>query len=144
MAKRIKKTEEITKKFGDERKKALDDALKNIEKDFGKGAVMRLGERAEQKVQVMSSGSLALDIVLGQAVIQKGVSLRFTGQNLLVRQLSLFMLLLRRKKMAVLPLSLMQNMPLIQPMLLLLVLILMSFCFHNQIQENRVLKLQGN
>ena len=125
MAKRIKKTEEITKKFGDERKKALDDALKNIEKDFGKGAVMRLGERAEQKVQ-------------------KGVSLRFTGQNLLVRQLSLFMLLLRRKKMAVLPLSLMQNMPLIQPMLLLLALILMSFCFHNQIQENRVLKLQGN
>ena len=65
MAKRIKKTEEITKKFGDERKKALDDALKNIEKDFGKGAVMRLGERAEQKVQVMSSGSLALDIGAG-------------------------------------------------------------------------------
>ena len=54
MAKKTKKTEEITKKFGDERSKELDDALKNIEKDFGKGAVMRLGERAEQKVQVMS------------------------------------------------------------------------------------------
>lgn len=39
MAKKTKKTEEITKKFGDERRKALDDALKNIEKDFGKGAV---------------------------------------------------------------------------------------------------------
>lgn len=38
MAKKTKKTEEITKKFGDERRKALDDALKNIEKDFGKGA----------------------------------------------------------------------------------------------------------
>ena len=60
LAKKTKKTEAITKKFGDERKKALDDALKLIEKDFGKGAVMRLGERAEQKVQVMSSGSLAL------------------------------------------------------------------------------------
>ena len=36
MAKKTKKTEEITKKFGDERRKALDDALKNIEKDFGK------------------------------------------------------------------------------------------------------------
>ncbi|EMC11152.1 recombinase RecA [Streptococcus mutans] len=72
MAKRIKKTEEITKKFGDERKKALDDALKNIEKDFGKGAVMRLGERAEQKVQVMSSGSLALDIALGAGGYPKG------------------------------------------------------------------------
>lgn len=72
MAKRIKKTEEITKKFGDERKKALDDALKNIEKDFGKGAVMRLGERTEQKVQVMSSGSLALDIALGAGGYPKG------------------------------------------------------------------------
>ena len=51
MAKKTKKTEAITKKFGDERKKALDDALKLIEKDFGKGAVMRLGERAEQKVR---------------------------------------------------------------------------------------------
>ena len=47
LAKKTKKTEAITKKFGDERKKALDDALKLIEKDFGKGAVMRLGERAE-------------------------------------------------------------------------------------------------
>ena len=34
MAKKTKKTEEITKKFGDERRKALDDALKNIEKDI--------------------------------------------------------------------------------------------------------------
>ena len=50
MAKKTKKTEEITKKFGDERRKALDDALKNIEKDFGKGAVMRLGERAELRL----------------------------------------------------------------------------------------------
>ncbi|MFC3927029.1 recombinase RecA [Streptococcus caprae] len=72
MAKKPKKTEEITKKFGDERKKALDDALKLIEKDFGKGAVMRLGERAEQKVQVMSSGSLALDIALGAGGYPKG------------------------------------------------------------------------
>nr|Q9AGW0.2 RecName: Full=Protein RecA; AltName: Full=Recombinase A [Streptococcus agalactiae] len=72
MAKKTKKAEEITKKFGDERRKALDDALKNIEKDFGKGAVMRLGERAEQKVQVMSSGSLALDIALGAGGYPKG------------------------------------------------------------------------
>ena len=84
MAKKTKKTEEITKKFGDERRKALDDALKNIEKDFGKGAVMRLGERAEQKVQVMSSGSLALDIAL---VTLKVVLLKFTDQNHQVRQL---------------------------------------------------------
>ncbi|WP_303973330.1 recombinase RecA [Streptococcus merionis] len=73
MAKKpAKKLNEITKKFGDERQKALDDALKTIEKDFGKGAIMRLGERVEQKVQVMSSGSLALDIALGAGGYPKG------------------------------------------------------------------------
>jgi len=79
VAKKTKKTEEITKKFGDERRKALDDALKNIEKDFGKGAVMRLGERAEQKVQVMSSGSLALDIALGAGGYPKGRIIEIYG-----------------------------------------------------------------
>ena len=70
MAKKTKKTEEITKKFGDERRKAL---------DFGKGAVMRLGERAEQKVQVMSSGSLALDIALGAGGYPKGRIIEIYG-----------------------------------------------------------------
>ncbi len=79
LAKTTKKTEAITKKFGDERKKALDDALKLIEKDFGKGAVMRLGERAEQKVQVMSSGSLALDIALGAGGYPKGRIIEIYG-----------------------------------------------------------------
>ena len=112
MAKKTKKTEEITKKFGDERRKALDDALKNIEKDFGKGAVMRLGERAEQKVQVMSSGSLALDIALGAGGYPKGRISKFTDQNHQVKQLLPFMQLLRhKKKVELLPLS-MQNMPL--------------------------------
>ncbi len=79
LAKKLKKNEEITKKFGDERRKALDDALKNIEKDFGKGAVMRLGERVEQKVQVMSSGSLALDIALGAGGYPKGRIIEIYG-----------------------------------------------------------------
>lgn len=50
MAKKpTKKLDEIGKKFGADREKALNDALKLIEKDFGKGSIMRLGERAEQK-----------------------------------------------------------------------------------------------
>ena len=57
MAKKQKKLDEISKKFGDERQKALDNALKNIEKDFGKGAIMRLGERAEQKPATNVSSS---------------------------------------------------------------------------------------
>ena len=79
MAKKQKNLDDITKKFGDERQKALDNALKNIEKDFGKGAVMRLGERAEQKVQVMSSGSLALDIALGAGGYPKGRIIEIYG-----------------------------------------------------------------
>ncbi|WP_374284642.1 recombinase RecA [Lactococcus sp.] len=64
--------DDITKKYGAERDKALADALALIEKDFGKGSLMRLGEAANQKVQVMSSGSLALDIALGAGGYPKG------------------------------------------------------------------------
>ena len=80
MAKKAsKKPEEIKKKFVEEREKALGEALKKIEKDFGKGAIMRLGEHAEQKVQVMSSGSLALDIALGAGGYPKGRIIEIYG-----------------------------------------------------------------
>ncbi|GAX48246.1 recombinase RecA [Pseudolactococcus reticulitermitis] len=80
MAKKAKKNlDDITKKFGEEREKALNDALKVIEKDFGKGALMRLGDKAEQKVQVMSSGSLALDIALGAGGYPKGRIIEIYG-----------------------------------------------------------------
>ncbi|WP_054639122.1 recombinase RecA [Lactococcus fujiensis] len=62
----------LPKKYGEARDKALNDALALIEKDFGKGSLMRLGEAANQKVQVMSSGSLALDIALGAGGYPKG------------------------------------------------------------------------
>ena len=76
---KTEKLDDISKKFGDEREKALNDALKLIEKDFGKGSIMRLGERAEQKVQVMSSGSLALDIALGAGGYPKGRIIEIYG-----------------------------------------------------------------
>lgn len=80
MAKKAKKNlDDVTKKFGEEREKALNDALKTIEKDFGKGALMRLGDKAEQKVQVMSSGSLALDIALGVGGYPKGRIIEIYG-----------------------------------------------------------------
>lgn len=55
-----------------ERKAALDMALKQIERQFGKGSVMKLGEQAEQKVSTVSSGSLALDIALGVGGYPRG------------------------------------------------------------------------
>jgi len=55
-----------------EKQKALEGALKSIEKQFGKGAVMRLGEAPRQQVEVISTGSLGLDIALGIGGIPKG------------------------------------------------------------------------
>ena len=51
---------------------ALEEALKNIEKTFGKGAVMKLGERPEVTVDTISSGSISLDIALGIGGYPKG------------------------------------------------------------------------
>ncbi|TRM12462.1 recombinase RecA [Lentibacillus cibarius] len=48
-----------------DKKQALDMALKQIEKQFGKGSIMKLGEQEGQKVATIPSGSLALDVALG-------------------------------------------------------------------------------
>ncbi|MDN4523382.1 recombinase RecA [Fictibacillus fluitans] len=55
-----------------DRKAALDMALRQIEKQFGKGSIMKLGEQAEQRVSTISSGSLALDIALGVGGYPRG------------------------------------------------------------------------
>ena len=51
-----------------DRQAALDMALKQIEKQFGKGSIMKLGEQAERRVSTVSSGSLALDVALGRRI----------------------------------------------------------------------------
>lgn len=56
----------------DSRQEALDLALKKIEKNFGKGSVMKLGEKVEQQISVVSSGSVALDVALGVGGYPKG------------------------------------------------------------------------
>lgn len=55
-----------------ERKQALEIALRQIEKQFGKGSVMKLGEAANTPVSTISSGSLALDIALGVGGYPRG------------------------------------------------------------------------
>ncbi|MCK6257082.1 recombinase RecA [Fictibacillus sp. KIGAM418] len=55
-----------------DRKAALEMALRQIEKQFGKGSIMKLGEQAEQRVSTISSGSLALDIALGVGGYPRG------------------------------------------------------------------------
>ena len=55
-----------------EKKKALEVALGQIEKQFGKGAVMKLGENAQMSVDVISTGALSLDIALGIGGVPRG------------------------------------------------------------------------
>lgn len=55
-----------------DRKQALEMALRQIEKQFGKGSIMRLGENTEQQVSVIPSGSIALDIALGAGGYPRG------------------------------------------------------------------------
>lgn len=54
------------------RTKALDDALASIEKQFGKGAIMKMGDSEIPKVDVISTGSIGLDIALGIGGLPKG------------------------------------------------------------------------
>jgi len=57
----------------DNRKKALNAALSQIEKQFGKGAVMRMGDgSAVRNVEAISTGSLGLDIALGIGGVPRG------------------------------------------------------------------------
>jgi recombination protein RecA len=56
----------------DNKRKALASALGQIEKQFGKGAVMRLGDRSDDAIDTVSTGSLGLDIALGVGGLPRG------------------------------------------------------------------------
>ncbi|UOY93604.1 recombinase RecA [Ectobacillus sp. JY-23] len=55
-----------------DRQAALEMALKQIEKQFGKGSIMKLGEQSERQISTISSGSLALDVALGVGGYPRG------------------------------------------------------------------------
>ena len=59
--------------------KALEQVLNDIEKQFGKGAIMKLGENKHMKVDVVSSGCLSLDIALGVGGYPKGRIIEIFG-----------------------------------------------------------------
>ena len=71
--KKDKKTAPITQKTGDEKRNALQSALNQIEKEFGKGSVMRLGDAANRlQVEVIPTGCLQLDLALGVGGLPRG------------------------------------------------------------------------
>jgi len=70
----------ITRRAGDDRQRALDSAISQIERAFGKGSVMRLGA-AEQAadIETVSTGSLGLDIALGVGGLPRGRIIEIYG-----------------------------------------------------------------
>ena len=62
-----------------DKKKALQTALSQIDKNFGKGTVMRLGDRPEMNVDAIPTGSLALDAALGIGGVPKGRIIEIYG-----------------------------------------------------------------
>ncbi len=62
-----------------DRDKALDLALAQIDKNFGKGSVMRLGEGVRQPIAVIPTGSIALDVALGIGGLPRGRVIEIYG-----------------------------------------------------------------
>ena len=65
--------------MAENRDAALEAALKQIEKEFGKGSVMRLGDKVNENVKVISSGSISLDKALGVGGFPKGRIIEIYG-----------------------------------------------------------------
>ena len=62
-----------------EKEKALQTALAQIEKQFGKGAVMKLGQNSSLNVEAIPTGSLSLDIALGIGGVPRGRIIEIYG-----------------------------------------------------------------
>ena len=69
---KVVKTTKAQQAEGNEKNKALDAAIAQITDNFGKGSVMKLGQRKAMDVESVSTGSLSLDIALGIGGLPKG------------------------------------------------------------------------
>ena len=65
--------------MGDDKLKALEDAFKQIEKQFGKGSIMKLGDKVYDNMEVIHSGSISLDLALGVGGYPKGRIIEIYG-----------------------------------------------------------------
>ncbi|GEQ98388.1 hypothetical protein JCM17844_20250 [Iodidimonas gelatinilytica] len=100
-----------------DKQKALDAALAQIDRAFGKGSVMKLGQRGpSMEADVVSTGSLGLDIAWGLVVCQKAESSKSMGRKAPVKPHWPFTPLRKFRKQVVWRHSWMPNMRLIHPM----------------------------
>jgi recombination protein RecA len=70
---------ELTGKGGMDKQKALDAALAQIERNFGKGSIMKLGAKTTMDIETISTGSIGLDIALGIGGLPKGRIIEIYG-----------------------------------------------------------------
>lgn len=63
----------------EEKRKAIESTMAKIEKEFGKGSVMMLGENAKMNIEVISTGSLGLDLAIGIGGLPKGRIIEIYG-----------------------------------------------------------------
>jgi len=68
----MERMDERTERGGADRDKALDMALSQIDKQFGKGSIMRMGEKGSMAVEAIPTGALALDLALGVGGLPRG------------------------------------------------------------------------
>ena len=109
MEKEKKSQDKDTKK-----KNLLDDTLKQIEKQFGKGSIMKLGDRASVEIDAISSGSIKVDEALGIGGYPKGRIVEIYGPESSGKTTLALPLRRYRKRADAQPLS-MRKMPLIPP-----------------------------
>ncbi len=76
-----RRVEQATEKAAGERGKAVEAAILAIEKQFGRGSIMRLGSAERQQVDFIPSGSIALDLALGVGGIPRGRVTEIFGPN---------------------------------------------------------------
>ena len=74
-----KSNQEVSQKISSERSKALEVALSQIEKQFGKGAVMTLGEKVDSTIESIPTGAISLDVALGVGGVPKGRIIEIFG-----------------------------------------------------------------
>ena len=68
-------------KIPQEKDKALENAIAQIEKQFGRGSIMKLGQAATMKVEAIPTGSLTLDIALGIGGVPRGRIVEIYGSQ---------------------------------------------------------------
>ena len=82
-----------------EKNKALDAAIAQITDNFGKGSVMKLGEKRAMDIESVSTGALSLDLALGIGGLPKGRIIEVMDQSHQVKLLWHYKLLLKLKKL---------------------------------------------